>query len=378
MKKKLIRIVSLVMTAMLALGLFSGCSLGIFSDMGILVTDNQRDMQQVVAEVNLGKDKTSLEESFSLLSEELNSTVADQLDKVLTTDEIYKRDLVAYFMSYGYNYYSQNNSYTATFEQVMQDLVDRKIMSQFATVYYLNAGEVLVDRDNVTIKDGYVDISGTDGMKMNGEISLDGYLSAIEGKTGDEAAVAGYSYLLTDAEIKYATYVIMVSVNSAIDSYEEDNLFNKAFLPLKDRIRDFLILHFQLRMNGRSQLLKNEVQVYLPSVLAYDMKNGENCCKKAEYPVPEGYELVSGKVLKLWSDRLLENWNLYKQERNRKTPDSKPSAPPPPKAAPNQALIEREMEERIQEVVRNYETSTCWKLTKPIRALAKLFGKEGG
>ena len=120
------------------------------------------------------------------------------------------------------------------------------------------------------------------------------------------------------------------------------------------------------------------MQVYLPSVLAYDMKNGENCCKKAEYPVPEGYELVSGKVLKLWSDRLLENWNLYKQERNRKTPDSKPSAPPPPKAAPNQALIEREMEERIQEVVRNYETSTCWKLTKPIRALAKLFGKEGG
>ena len=222
MKKKLIRIVSLVMTAMLALGLFSGCSLGIFSDMGILVTDNQRDMQQVVAEVNLGKDKTSLEESFSLLSEELNSTVADQLDKVLTTDEIYKRDLVAYFMSYGYNYYSQNNSYTATFEQVMQDLVDRKIMSQFATVYYLNAGEVLVDRDNVTIKDGYVDISGTDGMKMNGEISLDGYLSAIEGKTGDEAAVAGYSYLLTDAEIKYATYVIMVSVNSAIDTYEEN------------------------------------------------------------------------------------------------------------------------------------------------------------
>ena len=222
MKKKLIRIVSLVMTAMLALGLFSGCSLGIFSDMGILVTDNQRDMQQVVAEVNLGKDKTSLEESFSLLSEELNSTVADQLDKILTTDEIYKRDLVAYFMSYGYNYYSQNNSYTATFEQVMQDLVDRKIMSQFATVYYLNAGEVLVDRDNVTIKDGYVDVSGTDGMKMNGEISLDGYLKAIEGKTGDEAAVAGYSYLLTDAEIKYATYVIMVSVNSAIDSYEED------------------------------------------------------------------------------------------------------------------------------------------------------------
>lgn len=222
MKKKLIKIICLAMTAMFALGLFSGCSLGIFADMGILVTDNQRDMQQVVAEVNLGNDKASLQETFTLLDEELKDSVSSELGKVLSTDEIYKRDLVAYFMSYGYNYYSQYGSYSAAFEQVMQDLVDRKILSQFATVYYLNAGEVIVDRDNLAIDTGYTEIAGTDGMKMDGEISLEGYLSAIEGKTGDDAAIAGYSYFLTKQEIEYATYVIMTSVNSAIDSYETE------------------------------------------------------------------------------------------------------------------------------------------------------------
>ncbi len=163
-------------------------------------------------------------------------------------------------------------------------------------------------------------------------------------------------------------------IQALLDSYEEDHIYNKAFLPLRDRIRDFLIIHFQLRVNGRNQLLKNEVQVYMPSVLAYDMKNGENCCKKVLCEIPEGYELVSENVLKMWSDRLMENWNLYKRELNGKRPS---------RAEPiheNHSLrsgqdFQQELEDRIQEVVDIYENSTCWKLTKPIRALGKLFGK---
>lgn len=92
-------------------------------------------------------------------------------------------------------------------------------------------------------------------------------------------------------------------IQALLATYETDNIFNKAFLPLKERLRDFLVLHFRLKVNGRKQLLKKEIPVYLPSVLAYDMKDGENCCKRAVYPVPEGYELVSGSVLKMWSDR---------------------------------------------------------------------------
>ena len=168
-------------------------------------------------------------------------------------------------------------------------------------------------------------------------------------------------------------------IQALLDSYRENNIFNKAFLPLKDRIRDLLILHFHLKVNGRNQLLENEVQIYLPSILAYDMKNGENCCKWAGIPVPEGFEVVNANVLKFWSDRLMENWNLYKRAMQANKGNGK-SPPPYTKEEPTltQGLFQREMEERIAEVIHNYETSTSWKLTKPIRALGRLFKRKGG
>lgn len=165
-------------------------------------------------------------------------------------------------------------------------------------------------------------------------------------------------------------------IRALLDSYETDQIYNKAFLPLKERLRDFLIIHFNLRVNGKNQLLKKEIQIYLPSILSYDMKNGENCCKKAIVPAPEGYEVVSGAMLKLWSDQLMENWNLYKQERNCKAGQPAPKPAPVRSAADTQALFAQELEERIQEVVNNYENSTCWRITRPIRALSRLFGLD--
>ena len=163
-------------------------------------------------------------------------------------------------------------------------------------------------------------------------------------------------------------------IQALLDSYGEDNIFNRALLPLKDRLRDFLIRHFRLRVNGRKQQLKKEIQVYLPSVLAYDMKDGDNCCKRKIGDIPEGYEAVSGKVLAMWSNRILENWNLYKRELDGKPPAvSKPAAKPDPASSAN---FRQELDARIQEVVETYENSTCWKLTKPLRMLAKLFGKK--
>ena len=164
-------------------------------------------------------------------------------------------------------------------------------------------------------------------------------------------------------------------VRALLDSYEKDSVYNRALLPLQDRIRDFLMVHFQMKVNGRSQLLKHEVQVYLPSILAYDMHDGENCCKKIHPGLPDGFELVSGKMLKLWSDRLMENWNLYKKERS-----AKPSAdgkPAPQAAAYPKDLMRREMEERVREVTETYENSTSWKITKPLRAIAERFGRGG-
>lgn len=161
-------------------------------------------------------------------------------------------------------------------------------------------------------------------------------------------------------------------IKALLDSYETDHVFNKMFCPLGERIRDFLLIHFQLKPNGRNQLLKNEIQVYLPSVLAYDMKNGENCCKHGTDQIPEGYELVSGDVLKLWSDRLMENWNLYKKERELQ--GKKVAARKDMVLAGDQK--ELEIQERIREVVEQYENSTCWKLTKPLRLLGNLLRGE--
>jgi glycosyltransferase involved in cell wall biosynthesis len=161
-------------------------------------------------------------------------------------------------------------------------------------------------------------------------------------------------------------------VQALLDTYGIDSIYNKAFLPLSERLRDFLILHFHLKTNGRKQLLKNEVQIHLPSVLAYDMKDGENCAKKREIEVPDGYELVSDKVLKMWSDRIMENWNLYKQEREHSARAKGKVAPAKPAPPPSNQIIEK----RIEEVKKKYETSTCWRLTKPLRMLANLWRRR--
>lgn len=169
-------------------------------------------------------------------------------------------------------------------------------------------------------------------------------------------------------------------IQALLDTYEEDNIYNKALLPLSERVRDFLIIHFSLRPNGRNQLLKKEIQVYLPSILAYDMQDGENCCRHMAEGIPNGYELISERVVKMWSDRLMENWNLYKQERDSAGKGKKKENTDTVslQAEVNRKVEQRLREERekiIQEVSENYENSTCWKITRPIRAVGKFFGK---
>ena len=164
MKRKLILIVCTLLAAAFSLGAFAGCDL--------LVTDNEKDMAQVVAEVNVASDPAALEEAFAslgLAQKELSPEVEEKLGEIVSTDEIYKRDLVTYFLSYGYNYISSGYTYAETFELLLTGLADRKLVSQFATLYYLSAGSVTVDSDYVeqfeqdAAAAGYENIAESDG-----------------------------------------------------------------------------------------------------------------------------------------------------------------------------------------------------------------------
>ena len=216
MKKKLVKIISIVLALAFSVGLMAGCDL-------FIGVDSTEDMQQVIAEVNIGSDNDALSSAFDALGAELDDGVASRTDEILSTDEIYKRDLVAYFLTYGYSYVSSGSyTYAETFELLLDALIDSKINAQMAVLYYLSEGEVLVDRDNTDSHDGYTAVEGTDALRMDGDISVDGYLSALNGLEGDAKAVAGYEYFLTDDEVNYATYVVMHSINNTIDTYEEE------------------------------------------------------------------------------------------------------------------------------------------------------------
>ena len=103
-------------------------------------------------------------------------------------------------------------------------------------------------------------------------------------------------------------------------------------------------------------------------MLCYDFHDGENCCKRASQ-APPGFELVSGPVLELWSQRILENWNLYKSLRDQKKP-----APQKGREAPKPSP--QALEQARREVAQVYENSTSWKVTAPLRAVARLWKRE--
>lgn len=118
-------------------------------------------------------------------------------------------------------------------------------------------------------------------------------------------------------------------LEALLDTYREENLYNAALLPLKERLRDFLLLRMGLQANGKKQLLRGEVQVYPPDVLAFDMRNGENCCKYQPCPAPEGFEVVRASLLERWSKERMENWKPVQNGSGTRKGDGAPRRRPP-------------------------------------------------
>ncbi len=188
-------------TAAILLGL--ALTVGSVGCNNFILTDNEKDLAQTVATVNiaeaLAKEDPSIDKAA--LSKTLSS---------LTTD-IKKRDLVAYFLSTGYQYVqSYGYTYEDTFNMLMDGLISREIMIQYAIAYYMkkHAGEW--------------------------EKTLDGYkeeqLAAASAKEKEllkaHPEVLTLKYFLTEGgsentDYDRAIYSLKQSLNSSLDSLEQ-------------------------------------------------------------------------------------------------------------------------------------------------------------
>lgn len=107
MKKRLLRLAAAILAFVIGTSFMTGCDL--------IITDNQRDMDLVVAEVSIGNGAP--------------------------TEKIYKKDLISSYINYGYTLVQSNGmTVKEAFEYIMDSLVSNVILVQSA-VQYLSDGD---------------------------------------------------------------------------------------------------------------------------------------------------------------------------------------------------------------------------------------------
>ncbi len=188
-------------TAALIMGI-ALCVGGVGCD-NFVLTDNAKDLAQTVATVNISKGL----KNDPRYSEDTAKQVGAIVDNL--SNDISKRDLVAYFLSTGYQYVeSYGYSYEDTFNMLMDGLVSREIMIQYAIAYYIQTTELSEEGCKA-----YIDAKkaeATDKVKelyaANPEVlTLQYFLTENDGDTED---------------YKRAVYNLKKSLNTSLDSLE--------------------------------------------------------------------------------------------------------------------------------------------------------------
>ncbi len=174
MKKFLKRIVTLLAITTIALSTFAGC--------GLITTDTEKDLAQVVATV--------------------------RIDESVESEDILKKEMRSAYMSYGY-YYVAYYGYTEsqTYALILDNLVSNRVVVQQARIELGKLYNSLVDdakKADTDFKANYLKDAGANGTK-------------IDYKSGDVDTLKKY---LTEYEIAEALYTVKQNVNSVIESYE--------------------------------------------------------------------------------------------------------------------------------------------------------------
>ena len=123
MKKILLRVLTVLLSVIVITGSMASC--------GLFEVDTDRDMAQVVATVDIGEG--------------------------VNAEDIYKRDLISGFMSYGYMYVqSYGYSVADTYELILDNLINNRIILQNARVKLVEKTEKSqADLDSVLKEFGY-------------------------------------------------------------------------------------------------------------------------------------------------------------------------------------------------------------------------------
>ena len=196
---------SIKKAAALALGLAltvgaTGCN--------FIRTDNAKDLAQTVASVNIA----------GLNGAAGNADDAKKLNDIFElggiSKDIPKRDLISYFMNVGYTYVQNYGySYTDTFNMLLDTLISRKIVTQYAILYYLNSG-LTVDGCRQFIESEESNSTLTEKEKA---------------LLKDHPEVSALKYFLTSGGTEEGKklfdktlYQMNASINASIDSAEEN------------------------------------------------------------------------------------------------------------------------------------------------------------
>ena len=178
-----------------------------------IVTDNEKDLAQVVAEVDITKGDTFAKDAkFTDVADDVKGMVAN------LSSDISKRELIAYFLSTGYQYVENYGlSYEQTFNMLMNSLVSREIMVQYAVAYYLAKEDA-----NVSLK-GY---NGENGYKAS---ELKAVSKAEKELLQKNPEVLTLKYFLTEGgktneDYDRVVYNLKQTLNDSLDSWEETDI----------------------------------------------------------------------------------------------------------------------------------------------------------
>ena len=270
-KNSIKKIAALALGAALTMGA-TGCD--------FIRTNSMKDLEQTVATVNISK----------MLSEEAG---AEELNDILDIGgvgkDIPKRDLVSYFMSIGYQYV-QNYGYTYkdTFNMLLDMLVTRKIVTQYAVAYYLTKERTKQSAENcATYIEAQLVAAKTERekelLKAHPEVSAMKYFLTESYINPETKEITAEKQDLWDKTL----YKMYSAINNSLDSTEE------AYLAASNEDHD----HAAARTKPTNAGVEKSDFYIAPRIVdgeedRYEVYTGLN-----KNGIPYGYEALDGSTV---------------------------------------------------------------------------------